>query len=141
VSFTVTGRQPSQTIHRQLKTHSIFIPSLLGALLLTSFLLTGCKRPEGKVLGQTPDGSVRTILAVQAGDTPPTVVVAGRLVEKCPTAGCWFRLQDETGTIKVDTKAAGFVITDIPLERQVTVAGKVVQDANEVTLEAAGVRY
>lgn len=63
------------------------------------------------------------------------------MVEKCPTAGCWFRLRDRTGTIKVDTKSAGFVVVNVPLQSQVTVAGKVVPDGDDVMIEATGVRY
>lgn len=63
------------------------------------------------------------------------------MFEKCPVAGCWFRLRDRTGTIKVDTKAAGFVVVKVPLATTVTVSGKVVADGDEVMIEAAGVRY
>ena len=63
------------------------------------------------------------------------------MIEKCPIAGCWFRLRDQTGVIKVDTKSAGFVVVDVPLERQVTVAGKVVADGDDVMVEATGIRY
>lgn len=63
------------------------------------------------------------------------------MIEKCPAAGCWFRLQDETGTIKVDTKSAGFVVSAVPLETKITVAGKIHDTGEEVTIEATGVRY
>jgi hypothetical protein len=63
------------------------------------------------------------------------------MIEKCPVAGCWFRLQDPTGTIKVDTKSAGFVVVDVPLQSQVIVAGKVVAEGSDVVLEATGLRY
>ena len=63
------------------------------------------------------------------------------MFEKCPTAGCWFRMRDGTGVIKVDTKAAGFVVVNVPLESKVTVAGKVTADGNDVQIEATGVRY
>jgi uncharacterized protein YdeI (BOF family) len=63
------------------------------------------------------------------------------MVEKCPVAGCWFRLRDHTGTIKVDTKSAGFVVVDVPLEQKMTVAGTVTSDGDEVVLAATGVSY
>ena len=63
------------------------------------------------------------------------------MVEKCPTAGCWFRLRDNTGVIKVDTKSTGFVVVDVPLETKITVSGKVVADGNDVQIEATGIRY
>jgi uncharacterized protein YdeI (BOF family) len=109
---------------------------------LTSLVaLTGCGRADGKVKGMPPKGEPRTVLAVKAGDTPPMVTLRGKLVEKCPVAGCWFRLQDNTGVIKVDTKTAKFVVTDIPLQTTVTVSGKLAQEENEPILQATGLRY
>ena len=65
----------------------------------------------------------------------------GVMIEKCPTAGCWFRLRDSTGVIKVDTKSAGFVVVNVPLDTKITVAGKVVADGQDVQIEATGIRY
>ncbi len=63
------------------------------------------------------------------------------MIEKCPVAGCWFRLHDDTGTIKIDTKAAGFVVSAVPLETKMSVAGKISDTDGEVIIEATGVRY
>jgi uncharacterized protein YdeI (BOF family) len=103
--------------------------------------IAGCKRQEGTVLGKRPAGEVRTVIAVKAGDTPQNVSVEGVMVEKCPVAGCWFRVNDGTGTIKVDTKSAGFVVVQVPLEIKVTVSGKVQQEGEETVIEASGLRY
>jgi uncharacterized protein YdeI (BOF family) len=110
-------------------------------LLACAGLATGCRKPSGTVLGKAPKGQPRTILAVRSGDTPPQVTIGGVMVEKCPVAGCWFRLQDSTGTLKVDTKSAGFVVVDVPLQSQVTVTGRIVADGSDVMLEATGLRY
>jgi uncharacterized protein YdeI (BOF family) len=114
---------------------------IVRASLFCLLLATGCHKPQGVVLGKTPKGKLQTILAVRAGDTPPQVTVSGVMIEKCPVAGCWFRLRDSTGVIKVDTKPAGFVVVDVPLESNVTVAGKAVADGDDVMIEATGVRY
>jgi hypothetical protein len=63
------------------------------------------------------------------------------MVEKCPVAGCWLKLQDTTGTILVDTKMAGFVVVNVPLESKVKVSGKIVTEGDEVLLEASGLQY
>jgi uncharacterized protein YdeI (BOF family) len=110
-------------------------------LLVTGAVPAGCHRQTGTVLGKAPSGDVRNIVAVRAGDTPPIVTVKGAMVEKCPVAGCWFYLQDATGVIKVDTKAAGFVVVNVPLQTQVTVSGKVSNDGQEVIIEGSGLRY
>jgi uncharacterized protein YdeI (BOF family) len=114
---------------------------ITGAILLCLLLTNGCRKPTGTVLGKAPRGEAHSILAVRAGNTPPQVTITGAMVEKCPIAGCWFRLRDRTGVIKVDTKSAGFVVVDVPLESQVTVAGKVVADGDDVMVEATGIRY
>jgi uncharacterized protein YdeI (BOF family) len=104
-------------------------------------LVAACSRQGGTILGKNPKGEAHTVLAIRAGDTPPEVKLTGRMVEKCPIAGCWFRLKDRTGVIKVDTKSAGFVVAKVPLETVMTVAGKIVISGDEVELEATGLRY
>jgi hypothetical protein len=63
------------------------------------------------------------------------------MVEKCPVAGCWFRLRDDTGIIKVDTKSAGFAVVKVPLETRVTITGTVITESDEVFIAATGLRY
>jgi uncharacterized protein YdeI (BOF family) len=109
--------------------------------LICLLVAAGCRKPQGTVFGKAPEGEPRTILAVKAGNTPPRVTVHGVMIEKCPVAGCWFRLRDGTGVIKVDTKCAGFVVVNVPLESQLTVAGKAVAEGDEVVIEATGIRY
>ncbi len=112
--------------------------------LISGFLLlaAGCHRsPSGHILGKAPAGTPRPVLSVRAGDTPVHVVMTGKMIEKCPQAGCWFYLKDDTGVIKVDTKSAGFVVVNVPLQTELTVAGKVSQEGNEVIVEATGLRY
>ena len=111
------------------------------ALLLCGLLAAGCRKQQGSILGKAPRGEPHSILAVKAGNTPPQVTVTGAMIEKCPIAGCWFRLRDNTGVIKVDTKSAGFVVVNVPLESRVTVAGKVIINGDDVMLEATGIRY
>jgi uncharacterized protein YdeI (BOF family) len=111
------------------------------AALLCSLTVAGCRKQQGTVLGRPPKGEPLTVLSVKAGTTPPEVTVSGVMIEKCPVAGCWFRLRDNTGVIKVDTKPAGFVVVNVPMESRVTVAGKVVAEGDDVMIEATGVRY
>ena len=113
---------------------------LLSTLILVCGVF-GCHKPHGTVLGRAPKGATASVLAIRAGDTPPQVTVSGVMVEKCPVAGCWLKVQDSTGTIMVDTKAAGFVVVNVPLESKVTVGGKIVTVGDEVVLEASGLRY
>lgn len=103
--------------------------------------LTGCGQPEAKVLGIAP-ASETSVLVQNLKTTPATqsVLLKGEMVEKCPMAGCWFILRDKTGTVRVDTKDSGFVVSDVPLHSTLTVAGKVTP-GDPPGLRASGVRY
>ena len=112
-------------------------------LTLVAIGLVGCGS-KGKVLGKISKDPVANVLAINAGTAPQRVTLAGTMIEKCPQAGCWFRLDDGTGVIKVDTKAAGFVVSNIPLNTKVMVSGKLVSEGSEGSeqqLEATGVLY
>jgi len=69
-----------------------------------------------------------------------SVTIRGVMFEKCPVAGCWFKLRDKSGEIKVDTKAAGFVVSSIPLETEITVQGKFIK-GDESRVAATGITY
>ena len=109
--------------------------------LLCLCLLAACGGGKGSVLGKPPKGEPRNISLIQGGEAPASVVVRGHLVEKGPVAGCWFRLQDDTGTIKVDTKAAGFVVTHLRMGTTLTVGGTVAWEGAEAVVQATGLRY
>ena len=68
------------------------------------------------------------------------VTLHGEMIEKCPVAGCWFKLRDSSGVVRVDTKAAGFVVSDVPLHTQMTVRGKIVPGV-QADVAASGIRY
>ena len=122
--------------------HSMRRPSFWLSLNLALIAwATACHQPNGTVLGKIPKAPSASVLAIRAGDTPALVSVSGVMVEKCPVAGCWLKVQDPTGTIMVDTKAAGFVVVNVPLESKVTVVGKITTVGDEAVLEASGLRY
>lgn len=113
---------------------------LLYSLLCVGFA-AGCSRAGKTVLGSAPQGTVGSITSVRSTDAPRPVTVRGTLVEKCPVAGCWFKLRDESGVIKVDTKTAGFVVLDVPLRTTLLVSGRLASSGSEEIIEATGVRY
>lgn len=81
------------------------------------------------------------IAGARKADSGASLVVAGEMVEKCPVAGCWFEVRDGSGTLRVDTKNAGFVVLDVPLHSRITVVGRMQRSGGEPQLEATGVRY
>ena len=85
-------------------------------VLLLASLLGACQPEGSRTLGQAPDGVPQTVAQLKRSRTAgEAATVAGEVIEKCPVAGCWFMLRDDTGVIKVDTKSAGFVVLDLPL--------------------------
>ena len=104
-------------------------------------IFAGCGAGQPHALGAVvPASAIATVqdLAARKASTP--VVVEGEMIEKCPVAGCWFVLKDKTGVVRVDTKGAGFVVTDVPVHARLTVAGTVTP-GTQPGIAATGVRY
>ena len=111
---------------------TLFVVVLLGG--------AGCGE-DGKVLGKYQKDPVSSVLAINAGDAPATLCLEGTMIEKCPQAGCWFRLDDGSGIIKVDTKCASFVVTSVPLNQKVKVSGRIQREGEEPIIQASGLVY
>jgi hypothetical protein len=108
-------------------------------LFLACSLAVGCKETQPTVLGSTPpSGPTIMVARLKSASTP--AVIHGMMIEKCPVAGCWFRLKDSTGVVKVDTKDAGFVVLDVPLGTEMTVAGHMAS-SGETRFLAKGLSY
>jgi uncharacterized protein YdeI (BOF family) len=110
---------------------------LTAALAL---LLASCHGSE-QSLGKFSEGPMLSVAAARQQNAQTPVVVRGTMTEKCPVAGCWFMLRDETGFIKVDTKNAGFVVINVPIKTKLLVSGHVTTNGSERLLDASGVRY
>jgi hypothetical protein len=119
----------------------------LIVIAASSLPLSGCARAGGAVLGQDPGANPPAASTVKGLKPGGQSTLAGVMIEKCPVAGCWFMLRDQTGVIRVDTKAAGFTVTDVPVNARVTVRGtmKGGETAGKKTGErifaATGLRY
>jgi uncharacterized protein YdeI (BOF family) len=105
----------------------------------TVVLCGGCTSPTTKLGQELNEAGVQT--TVREARPSQTVSLSGVMVEKCPASGCWFRLRDGTGTIRVDTRGAGFVVTNVPLQSHVTVMGKVTKRGDEKSVLASALRY
>lgn len=129
----------------------VFFASGLFLLMLT----TGCTRnevtlghsqqsPQPKIVlvsSLNVDRSYSARAVASTRGTNRVVTLHGNMTEKCPIAGCWFVLRDKTGTIRVDTKAAGFSVGAIALQTPVTVSGTVAESDGVKTLIATGLSY
>lgn len=107
-----------------------FLALLLG--------FTGCARAGGTVLGSDPGQD--SVASVKELKPASMTTIKGVMYEKCPAAGCWFMLRDKSGVIRVDTKAAGFTVTDVPVNTEMTVKGSVKENGERI-LAASGLRY
>jgi uncharacterized protein YdeI (BOF family) len=113
-------------------------------LILPAFvmLLAGCSEEGTRVLGKPfAEQATANVTLARQTNVEASIVLRGSLMEKCPVAGCWFMLQDADGILKVDTKNAGFVVVDVPLQSTVTVAGRVLTNGSERFIDATGLRY
>lgn len=111
------------------------------AFIFLALFLFGCGQGRETILGKAPQGTPITISSIQSKDSAATVTLHGKMVEKCPVAGCWFNLRDDTGLIKVDTKGANFVVLNVPLQTEVIVSGRVSTNGSEKMIEATGISY
>jgi len=113
--------------------------TLLTCVPAIALSLVGCAGHADHVLGAAPPqaelASIRTLKPVDA-----PVTLHGTMIEKCPVAGCWFMLRDKTGVIKIDTKGAGFVVSSVPLNTEVTVRGTLMT-TGERRIAATGMRF
>ena len=115
----------------------------LLVLPLGAALFAGCAGPPTALTAKTgaPSEKISSIATIQKAKLATPVTVRGAMVEKCPVAGCWFKIHDATGTIKIDAKAAGFTVTDVPLQTQFTVRGKVMPNGSEKMIQATSADY
>jgi len=109
-------------------------------LLALPLLLAACGHKQTNVLGTAPSAQPTTQVSLLSARSGSVVTIQGEMVEKCPVAGCWFMLRDRTGSVRVDTKQAGFVVSEVPLHTVMTVRGTVAS-GSEGGLKASGVRY
>jgi len=109
--------------------------------LVLAAVACGCSGHASHALGAPADGTPIAVSAVRQSAPGALVTVRGEMIKKCPVAGCWFILRDESGSIKVDTQAAGFVVVDVPLHRAMIVTGRLATNGTERFIDATGVRY
>lgn len=107
---------------------------------LAALALAGCHAAQTLRGAALPAAAPLAIASLASTHGAAPVVVQGEMTEKCPVAGCWFMLKDSTGVVRVDTKSAGFVVSDVPVHTHITVAGKVTHGA-EAGIAATGIRF
>jgi hypothetical protein len=100
---------------------------------------------SGHELGHPPSGAVSvTIAALRRNPTAlsgKTLAVTGQMTKRCPTAGCWFYLNDGTGDLRVDARAGSFSVLGLPIGARLTVYGRLIREPGEdLQIAAVGAR-
>jgi uncharacterized protein YdeI (BOF family) len=111
------------------------------ALLAVAALAVGCSKHEPTNLGGVLIGERATVAQMAEFEPGAAVLIEGTMTKKCPVAGCWFMLNDKTGTVKVDLKNSEFVVVDVPLKSKMLVSGRVMTNETERYIEGMGVRF
>lgn len=114
----------------------MFPKKALGALL--ALLLIGCSKSGERVLGAESAVAPIALVSTLKTATGP-VTLAGTMIDKCPTAACWFHLKDASGIVKIDVALAGFTVSEIPDGAALRVFGSYNKDTGAV--EATGLRW
>ncbi len=99
----------------------------------------------GRVLGHPPATAPSTTIAALQRDpgllAGKLVALTGRMTDRCPSAGCWFYLNDGTGDLRVDAGAGRFSVLGLPIGARITVFGKLTLEPGEAPqLAAVGAR-
>ena len=118
------------------------LPLLSVLFMITlSVTLAGCTSQSasgtGNPAGQAPVVKIADIIKNPAAYNGTTVVVQGRISGECGS-GCWFMLDDGTGTLYVDLAPNNFVIPQIS-GTAVTVHGSIRVAQGDPTLVATKV--
>ena len=119
---------------------SLRFPST-AAVCCALLLAAGCAPAGSRVRGAVETGAFSTVNGLRGNTSAQLRTVEGLMVEKCPQAGCWFDLRDGTGTLRVDTKNAGFTVLDVPVGTRMRVTGRPAGKGPDVVLHAAGLTY
>src|SRR5712691_6723691 len=100
---------------------------------------------SSRELGHPPRAAVTTTIAAVRRNpgafAGKMICLTGRMTERCPTAGCWFYLNDGTGDLRVDAQQGGFSVLGLPMGARLAVFGRIAREPGEdPQLEAVGAR-
>jgi uncharacterized protein YdeI (BOF family) len=107
----------------------LLLVALGGAIIIMS---AGCLSPTAENTGTGTPVKIGDILKDPASYKGTSVVVTGKVVNQCPS-GCWFFVDDGTGSLYVDLLPGNFVIPPMVGSR-VTVEGTIQVEGKDVTL-------
>jgi uncharacterized protein YdeI (BOF family) len=100
----------------QKKNPPAYLPAVLIVILAGALIAAGCtSQPAsgtGNPAGQTPTAKIADILKDPAAYNGTPVEIRGKITNECGS-GCWFMMDDGTGTLYVDLAPNNFAIPQI----------------------------
>ena len=126
----------------------------MGVLLIVIFMILGISGCSGNSSGDIINNSsqrygvditkqettsVEDILANSKEYLDQPVKLEGKIVRECPS-GCWFFLEDETGTIYVDINPSGLSIPP-KVGKKVVVEGVPENKNGRISINGKGVEF
>ena len=70
-----------------------------------------------------------------------TVTVEAKVVQQCPARGCWFKAEDDEGSVMVDLSKHKLELEEDRVGQRAKVTGKVVKKGSKYWLEAKKVEF
>ena len=133
------------------KTKNIKLIGVLLIIILIILGISGCSgnsssnnssnngQKYGVDITEKEVTSVKDILGNSDEYLDKTIRLEGKIVRECPS-GCWFFLEDETGTIYVDINPSGLSIPP-KVGKKVTVEGVPENKNGRISINGKGVEF
>jgi uncharacterized protein YdeI (BOF family) len=139
-------QQVKGAIMRKIKDDKHFIISIIFVVIFVLFLLSGCSstgsrnfEKYGTDITTKEVTNIRDILINPKEYLDHTIRLEGKITRQCPS-GCWFFLEDNTGTIYVDINPSGLSIPP-KVGRNVTVEGIPSNRSGRIVIIGKGVAF
>lgn len=121
----------------------------LVAVFMTSLLLTGCERlertsktgAEPQAIAKSADIPTITLDLLSEDLVGQTVQITGKVVQQCPSSGCWFKLQAGERETFVDLNSSSVRLSQNRVGQQVRITGEVAKRGSDLTLNGQQVEF
>jgi len=126
-------------------------PSVRAALCVVTAVglavAAGCVRRAGPSapaeLGRAPSESAEPVRigSLRTSQLGALVTLEGNITQQCPSVGCWFELDDGTGSVLVDLQPSGFRLRHDRVGQRARVSGTLQRAGNQWRLQATHVVF
>lgn len=124
---------------------------LFSAVLPGMFSLSGCDSSESSRTSNShvtvaAESSDADALSVPAGALSEEmlgqrITVTGKVVEQCPAAGCWLRVETNNGATFVDLLSSPVRLSQNHVGEQAEITGEVIRRGSDFAVQAQRVEF